>query len=71
MTLTIELPSAIEAELVAQARSRHLELTQYIELLLQDQVAPPVERAAAWRASTRDLPHTPRLSDEAISRETI
>ena len=31
----------------------------------------PAERAAAWRESTRDLPHTAPLSDDAISRESI
>jgi Arc/MetJ-type ribon-helix-helix transcriptional regulator len=31
----------------------------------------PSERAAAWREAARSLPHTPPLSDEAISRETI
>jgi len=28
------------------------------------------ERAAAWRESTRGLPRTPPLSDDAISRES-
>jgi hypothetical protein len=31
----------------------------------------PAERAAAWRAAARDLPHTEPLSDEAISRDSI
>ena len=78
MTLTIELPSDIEAGLVAQARAHGLELPQYVEHLLREQVPPrsgsalsPAERAAAWRESTHGLPHTPPLSDDAISRESI
>jgi hypothetical protein len=78
MTVTINLPANIEADLVAQARTRGLELPQYVELLLREQVPPaagsalsPSERAAAWRESTRGLPHTPPLSDDAISRESM
>ena len=78
MTVTIQLPSDIEADLVAQARDHGLELPQYVERLLREQVAPragsalsPIERAAAWRESTRGLPHTPPLSDDAISRDSI
>jgi hypothetical protein len=78
MTVTIDLPADIEADLVAQARSQGLELPQYLERLLREQLplrgAPPLspaERAAAWRESTRGLPHTSPLSDDAISRENI
>jgi hypothetical protein len=31
----------------------------------------PVERARLWRESAKGLPHTPPLSDEAVSRESI
>src|ERR1035441_5581911 len=58
MTVTIHLPSGIEADLVAQAREHGLELPQYVEHLLRGQVGPhadtalsPAERAAAWRES--------------------
>ena len=78
MTVTIQLPSDIEADLVAQARAQGLDLPQYVEHVLREQVPPrtssalsPAEKADAWRQSTRDLPHTPPLSDEAISRESI
>ncbi len=78
MTVTIELPSDIEADLVAQARAQGLDLPQYVEHLLREQVPPragtalsPAEQAVAWRESTRGLPHTPPLSDDAISRESI
>jgi hypothetical protein len=54
------------------------ELPQYVERLLREQVPAragsalsPSDRAAAWRESTRGLPHTPPLSDDAISRESI
>jgi len=78
MTVTIQLPADIEADLVAQARAQGLDLPKYVEQVLREQVPPrggaalsPSERADAWRQSTRDLPHTPPLSDEAISRESI
>ena len=78
MTVIIQLPSDIEADLVAQARDHGLELPQYVERLLRGQVSPragsglsPAERAAAWRESTRGLPHTAPLSDDAISRDSI
>src|ERR1019366_5098818 len=59
MTVTIHLPSDIEADLVAQARDHGLELPQYVESLLRGQISPragsalsPRERAAAggWPA---------------------
>jgi len=78
MTVTIELPPEIEAGLLAQAEARGLPLPQYVQHLLREQFpagagAPssPNERGAAWRESVRGLPHTPPLSDEAISRENI
>jgi hypothetical protein len=78
MTVTINLPPEIEADLVAQARAHGLGVPQYIEHLLRDRVPgqrtaelSPAERASAWRESVKDLPHTPPLSDEAISRESI
>ena len=78
MTVTIHLPSDIEAALVAQARAQGLDPAQYVEHLLREHfpqragaVLSPAERAQAWRESVRGLPHTPPLSDEAISRESI
>jgi hypothetical protein len=78
MTVTIQLPPDIEADLVAQAQAQGLDLARYVEHVLREQVPPrsgatlsPAERAEAWRQSTRGLPHTPPLSDDAISRESI
>jgi len=78
MTVTIQLPSDIEVDLMAQARAQGLDLPQYVEHVLREQVPPrassalsPAERANAWRESTGGLPHTPPLSDDAISRESI
>jgi hypothetical protein len=78
MTVTIQLPSDIEADLIAQARAQGLELPKYVEHVLREQVPPrtaavlsPAERAEAWRQSVDDLPHTPPLSEEAISRESV
>jgi hypothetical protein len=76
MTVTIQLPSDIEGALVAQARAQGLDITQYVEHVLREQVPQragavlsPAERAQAWRDAARGLPHTAPLSDEAISRE--
>lgn len=78
MTVTIQLPSDIEAELLAQANAQGLDLPQYVEHVLRERVPPrtassnsPAERAKGWRESARDLPNTPPLSDDAISRESI
>jgi hypothetical protein len=78
MTVTIELPPEIEAGLLAQAKAEGLPLPIYVQRLLQTQfpagattVMTPAERAAAWRESVVGLPHTPPLSDQAISRESI
>ena len=78
MRVTIELPPEIEADLTAQAQAQGLLLSQYLQRLLRQQVPvragaalSPSERAALWRESVRGLPHTPPLSDEAISRENI
>ena len=79
MTVTIQLPSDIEADLLAQARAQGLDVSQYVEHVLREQVAArgtgsalsPAERADTWRESVRGLPHTPPLSDDAISRESM
>jgi hypothetical protein len=78
MTVAIELPADIAADLVAQARAHGLDLPQFVEHLLRKHVpllaeaaGSPAEPAAAWRESTRGLPHTTPLSDDAICRESI
>jgi hypothetical protein len=78
MTVTITLPPDIEADLLAQARAHGLDLPQWVEHVLREQVPAregaglsPAQRADAWRESVRGLPHTPPLSDDAISRESI
>jgi hypothetical protein len=75
MTVTIELAPDLEAELSALAKAQGLGLSQYVQRVLKELVAvqgrelSPVERAAAWLASTEDLPLRPPLPDEAISRD--
>jgi hypothetical protein len=78
MTVTIDLRPDIEAGLTALAAEQGVSLAQYLRRVLEEKVrgpAPaaltPAERAALWRESVKDLPHTPPLSDEAISRESI
>jgi hypothetical protein len=78
MTITIELPAEIEAGLAALAAEQGMTLPDYLQHLLEGQVLPrkatalsPGERALLWRESARGLPHTPPLSDEAVSRESF
>lgn len=78
MTVILELPPEIEADLLAQARAAGLELPKYVERLIRERIPvrsrsalAPAERAAGWRESALGLPHTPPLSDDAISRENI
>lgn len=70
MTVTIELPPAIELSLTAMAEEQDLGVAQYVIQVLLQQLSP-AERAVAWREACRDLPETPFLSDEAISRENL
>lgn len=78
MSVTIDLPPEIEADLAAQAAAQGVSLPEYLAHLLEERAAPgaaspmsPAERANAWREAAKGLPHTPPLSDEAISRESI
>lgn len=38
---------------------------------VSEPVLSPAERAKGWRETAERLPHTPPLSDEAISRESL
>jgi hypothetical protein len=73
MTVTIELPPEIEASLVAKAQAQGLPLPEYVTDLLRKHsvVLSPEERAAGWRESAKNLPPTPTLSDDAMSRDGI
>ena len=63
MTLTIELSAEIEAGLSALAKAHGLALPQYLQHLLEEQVAgrpvslTPAERVAAWRSSVEGMRH--------------
>ncbi len=78
MTVKLDLPPEIEANLVAQARHRGLSLENYLHQILQEQngIAPASalsteEWIAEFQAWTSDFPDTPVLSDEALSREAM
>ena len=78
MTVTIELPAEIEMGLLSQASAEGLPVPIFVQRLIREQFpvgletfTNAAERAAAWRESVLGLPHTPPLSDEAISRESI
>jgi hypothetical protein len=78
MTIKVELPPEIETSLAALAAEQGMALPDYLKHLLEEQVASrraaslsPSERARIWRESAKGLPHTPPLSDEAVSRESF
>lgn len=78
MSVKIELPPEIEANLAAQAAAQGIPLPEYLLHVLEEQAAAgkehplsPQERANFWRDSAGGLAGTKLLSDEAISRETI
>ncbi len=79
MSVKVDLPPEIEANLAAQAAAQGIPLPEYLRQLLEERVSTrtgnalsPEERAAAWRESVKGLPEdTKPLSDEAISRESI
>ena len=78
MTITIELPPHVEASLAAMAAEQGMALPDYLRHLLEEQVPPhgtvplsPADRARVWRDSAKGMPHTPPLSDEAVSRESF
>lgn len=77
MSVTIDLPPEIEADLAAQAAARGVPLGEHLRRLLAEQAEATKrprksieERIKAWR-DVSGLPDTKPLSDEAISRETI
>lgn len=45
MSVTIQLPPDIEADLIPQAQAKGLDLAQYVEHLLHEQVPPPAGTA--------------------------
>jgi hypothetical protein len=76
MTVTIDLRPEIEASLAAIAAQQGVTLPQYISSLVEQQVPAqprlsPAEMAKEWRDSVKDIPYSPPLSDEAISRDSI
>ncbi len=78
MSVTIELSPETETVLRVKAAEQGVSLAQYVSGVVEatlpappDQRLSPAERAALWRAWAKDLPHTPLLSDEAISRENL
>jgi hypothetical protein len=78
MSVKIELPPEIEANLAAQAAAQGIPLPEYLRHVLEEQASAgagnsllPEERATVWRESVKGLPDTKPLSEEAISRESI
>jgi hypothetical protein len=77
VSVTIDLPPDIEANLAAQAAARGVPLAEHLHYLLAEQAGAsqakrktPEERVRLWR-DVSGLPDTKPLSDEAISRESI
>jgi hypothetical protein len=79
MSVTIDLPPDLEANLAAEGAARGVPLAEHLRHLLAEQAGAakakgtrktPEERAKLWR-DVSGLPETKPLSDEAISRESI
>jgi hypothetical protein len=77
VSVTIDLPPGVEANLAAQAAALGVPLAQHLRRLLEEQAGAakcirktPEERAKLWR-DVSGLPDTKPLSDDAISRESI
>ena len=77
MSVTIDLPPDVEANLAAQAAALGVPLAKHLRRLLEEQAGAakgirktPEERAKLWR-DVSGLPDTKPLSDDAISRESI
>jgi hypothetical protein len=74
MSVKIELPPEIEANLAAQTAAHGIPLPEYLRRLLEEKAAAgrsPEERANFWQDTAGGLPELKLLPDEAISRETI
>ena len=79
MTVTLELPPGIEARFVAEAQAQGVPIDAFLKAYLI-QNAPPVAgremSAEEWERQFRVWAEShdrsiPRLSDEAVSRESI
>jgi hypothetical protein len=71
-------PPEVEASYAAQAAAEGVPLPEYLQHFLEERAPTPgkrplspAERADRWRRTSGNLPNTPLLSDEAISRESI
>ena len=77
MTIILELMPELESRLSALAAEKGVSVSEYVTHLLGQvpghglPASSPAERARLWRDSVRNLPRTPPLSDEAVSRESI
>ena len=77
MTVTIELSPEVEAGLSALASAQDVAVSEYLQHLIEERVPSHsnrqwsvADRIAMWE-DVKDLPVTPLLSDEAISREAM
>lgn len=77
MTITLNLKPEVEAGLIAQAQAKSMTLEEYLlsmvegAVLSQAQTTSPEERAAAFESWSANHRATPRLSDFAVSRESM
>lgn len=79
MTVNIGLTPDVEAGLSREAHEKGVLLAQLVSSVLQDHVGvfsaqrklSGEEKAARWIETSKKFPHTPRLSDEQISRESM
>jgi len=78
MSVKIDLPPEVEANLAAQAAALGIPLDEHLRHVLEERASIPrskpmtsEERAAFWRDTAGGHRGTKPLSDEAMSREVI
>ena len=82
MTVTLELPAELEADLAAQAQARNISIDELLKELLASLAGclipshkRSIEDVDKWEKDLDEwldtVPEVPTLSDEAISRESI
>ena len=79
--MSLKVKPDIEARIVALAQASGVSVEEFLQRMIEEKTGEanvaatsplsPAERVAVWRESVKSLPHTPPLSDDAVSRESI
>ena len=78
MTVTLNLRPDTQAGLLSLAHKRGVSVEEYLRAMVEDtvlsgasRVLAPEDKVALWRQTARSFSHTPALSDEATSRDSM